>query len=62
MRKRPNGMQDRLPCGCYRNQEDSDCTCDSHAPIDVWKVAGGDVNPNRLADTRAYRQSKSRRA
>lgn len=54
-------MQNRLPCGCYANQNESDCDCDKTAPIDVWSVAGEDVNLNRQAETRSYRQSKFRR-
>lgn len=61
MRLRPNGMQDRLPCGCYANQQESDCECEKSGTLDVWAVAGDDVNLNRQAETRAYRQSKSRR-
>jgi hypothetical protein len=61
MRLRPNGMQCRLPCGCYANQDGKDCDCFDAEKIDVWAVAGGDVNLNRQAETRAYRQSKFRR-
>lgn len=61
MRLRPNGMQFRLPCGCYANQDDNDCECDKPHVVDAWEVAGEDVNLNRLAETRSYRQSKFRR-
>lgn len=54
-------MQCRLPCGCYANQDGKDCDCFDDVKIDVWAVAGGDVNLNRQAETRAYRQSKFRR-
>lgn len=51
-------MNVRLPCGCYSH--DDTCDCDSVSSPDPWVVAGEDVNLNRLAETRAYRQSKFR--
>lgn len=57
--ERMNGIQIRLPCGCYST--DGDCECDVGLQIDLWLVAGEDVNLNRQAETRAYRQSKFRR-
>lgn len=55
---RMNGVQSRRPCGCYTT--DDACECDSTLNIDPWKIAGEDVNLNRLAETRSYRQSKFR--
>jgi hypothetical protein len=60
MRLRPNGMQFRLPCGCYANKEQTDCECEEIGSADVWELAGEDVNLNRKAETRSYRQSKFR--
>lgn len=54
-----NGIQARLPCGCYST--DDGCECDVTLNVDPWLIAGDDVNLNRLAETRAYRQSKFRR-
>lgn len=56
--ERMNGIQVRLPCGCYST--DGDCECDTQASLDPWLIAGEDVNLNRLAETRSYRQSKFR--
>ncbi len=57
--ERMNGYQVRLPCGCYSTE--GGCECDTMLNIDPWLIAGEDVNLNRLAETRAYRQSKFRR-
>lgn len=62
-RHRPNGMIYRRACGHYADSPDGgceDCTAGGSS-IDVWEVAGDDVNLNRLAETRSYRQSKFRR-
>lgn len=55
-------MQFRMACGHYVSPGGTDCDCgDAEGPsIDVWAVAGGDVNLDRLAETRSYRQSKFR--
>jgi hypothetical protein len=53
-------MQFRLPCGCYANKEQTDCECEEIGSADVWELAGEDVNLNRKAETRSYRQSKFR--
>lgn len=55
---RMNGIQVRRPCGCYAT--DDACECDTSVDVDLWLIAGEDVNMNRLAETRAYRQSKFR--
>lgn len=34
--------------------------CDAPADLDPWAVAGGDLNLDRLAETRHYRQTKYR--
>lgn len=51
----------RLGCG-HMGVADGDCDdCkDLGDSPDPWLLAGGDVNPNRQAETRAYRQSKGR--
>lgn len=56
---RMNGMQVRKPCGCYTNE--GGCECDATLDIDPWLIAGEDVNLNRKAETRSYRQSKFRK-
>lgn len=55
---RANGMQIRRACGCH--SADDTCDCDDLSSPDPWEVAGEDVNLNRQAETRAYRQSKFR--
>jgi len=51
----------RLSCG-HMGSLAADCQqCeDEGGAPDPWLIAGGDVNPNRQAETRAYRQSKWR--
>jgi hypothetical protein len=55
---RMNGVQARLACGCYTT--DDSCECDAKGSPDPWLIAGEDVNLNRKAETRSYRQSKFR--
>ncbi len=55
---RMNGVQARLPCGCYVT--DDACDCANKGSPDPWAVAGDEINLNRLAETRSYRQSKFR--
>lgn len=52
----------RLACGHMGTRTSSCDECeDLGGSPDPWLLAGGDVNPNRQAETRAYRQSKGRR-
>lgn len=51
----------RLSCGHYHDAEGNCDECKSFGPSpDPWLVAGGDVNLDRLAETRLYRQMKYR--
>lgn len=53
----------RLACGHYGSATDDtrcdDPECDGNLP-DLWEIAGGEVNPARLTETRAYRTTKFR--
>lgn len=55
------GLSYRLGCGHYSNDEVCDECIGLGPSPDPWKVAGEEVNLNRLAETRAYRQSKFRK-
>lgn len=51
----------RLACGHMGIAEDECDECrDLGASPDPWLIAGGDINLNRQAESRAYRQSKAR--
>jgi hypothetical protein len=52
----------RLSCGHYGSlgEDCEECRYEGPSP-DLWEVAGEDINLNRKAETRAYRQSKFRR-
>ena len=58
-RTRSNGYQVRKPCGCYSSE--GGCDCSGLLSPDPWLVAGEDINLNRLAETRNYRQAKFRK-
>jgi hypothetical protein len=55
-----HGLKFRLGCGHYSDDERCD-ECGELGPSpDPWLVAGEDVNLNRQAETRSYRQTKFR--
>lgn len=54
-------LRRRLACGHFGPNEDDCDECRYEGPSpDLWLVCGGDVNLNRQAETRCYRQAKYR--